>query len=183
VKAMEDNDYRADRNHYDGDNADRFVYDIESLWPEDTGLSEIFIGLTRRLQNFYTIKKGVLILNEPAATRFIATATWNNGKSRKNLSIKIPGVSSLFEKIAEFGRVYTNNFCHFFDGNSFERNLLLDEETQSFAIQPLKHEAEVVGLLGFSSDRPMAFVTFEEGLLDNIARQFARRISRLRVRA
>ncbi|MBN1213369.1 MAG: GAF domain-containing protein [candidate division Zixibacteria bacterium] len=183
MKAMEDSDYWADRHRYGERNTDRFVYDIDRLWPDDAELSDIFIGLTRRLQDFYTIKKGVLILNEPVATRFIATATWNNGKSRKNLSVKIPGTSSLFEKIAEFGRIYTDNFCHFFDGNAFERNLLLDGETQSFAVQPLKYEAEVVGLLGFSSDRPMAFATFEEGLLENIARQFARRICRQRFRA
>jgi hypothetical protein len=183
MKMMEDCDYRSERSRFGDANTYRFDYEIDSLWPEDAEISEIFIGLTRRLQNLYAIKKGVLILNEPVGTRFIATTAWNNGKSRKNLSIKIPGISSLFEKIAEFGRVYTDNFCHFFDGNSFERNLLLDKDTQSFAVQPLKHEAEVVGLLGFSSNRPMAFVTFEEGLLDNIAREFARRISRLRVRA
>ena len=180
---MEDSDYPSGQNLFRGINGIKFAYDIDRLWPDGADLSDIFIELTRHLQDFYPIRKGALILNEPAATRFIATAAWHNGKSRKNLSIKIPGTSSLFERIAEFGQVYTENFCHFFDGNAFERNLLLEADTQSFAVQPLKHEARVVGLMGFSSDQPMAFTIFEEGLLEKIAGQLARRIAHLRVGA
>ncbi len=159
-----------------------FNYDIESEWPPETDLAEIFIGLTRVLQRSHAITKGVLVIYEPDGTRFVATATWNNGKSRKNLSIKLPQVFSLFKNIAEDGCLYTDNFCRIFEGNSFERNLLLDSDSQSFAIQPLKYEGRVLGLIGYSSNQPMAFTTFENGFLDEVARQLACRISKTTVK-
>ena len=58
------------------------------------------------------------------------------------------------------------------DGNLIERRLLLDKETRSFMLRPLKHHGRVIGLLGYSSDNPDAFVTFEEGLLDSVLDDF-----------
>ena len=163
-------------------NQHSFNYDIESEWPPEADLSEIFIGLTRILQRSHAITKGVPVIYEPDGTRFVAAATWNNGRTRKNLSIKLPHVFSLFKNIAEDGRFYMDNFCRIFEGNSFERNLLLDSDSQSFAVQPLKYEGRVLGLLGYSSDQPMAFTTFENGFLDEVARQLACRISKTTVK-
>ena len=159
-----------------------FAYDIDRLWPEKAEPAEIFIDLTRQLQRFFAIHKGVLIINENSSTRFTATATFNNGKTRRNLSLKLPGTSSLFKIVAENGQLYTENFSELFSGNSFERNLLLESDSQSFLIHPLKHDGAVVGLLGYSSTDPLAFATFEDCILENTARQFAARIGKSLVR-
>ncbi len=153
-----------------------FHYDIDAVWPGDADLSDIFLGLTRQLQEFYQISRGVLLLKESEATRFVAVSTWNNGRTRKNLTLRIPSVSSLFEKVAEHGQVFSESFCDLFSGNSFERNLLIDDSAQSYVLHPLKCDGEVVGLIAYSSDNPTVFTTFEDGALCQVADQMARRV-------
>ena len=155
-----------------------FHCDLNARFPNVEDPSELFLRLTRELQRFYPIRKGLLATREKGSTRFTATASFSERKTRRNLSLRIPAISSLFEKVAEGGSLYSENCAEFFSGNSFERNLLLDESTSSYILQPLKHEGQVIGLLGFSSDETAAFAVFETGLLDTIAEQLASRIAR-----
>ncbi|MFZ5979725.1 MAG: GAF domain-containing protein [Candidatus Zixiibacteriota bacterium] len=173
---------RIESHHFRDDEPAIFGYDIDQLWPKDASPADIFIGLTRELQRFFAIHKGVLIIHEQAETRFTATATFNQGRTRRNLSLKLPGTSSLFQIVAENGQLYAENFTDLFSGNSFERHLLLEADSQSFMIQPLKYDGNVVGLLGYSSSDPLAFATFEDNLLTTTARQFAERIGKMLVR-
>jgi len=154
-----------------------FYCNINVPFSAGTDISDIFIALTRELQQFYPIKKGLLIAREKDSTHFMATASFSREKTRKNLSLRLPSVSSLFEKVAEGGLVYTENCGEFFSGNSFERNLLLDADTRSFVVLPLKHHGEVMGIIGYSSDDATAFAIFEEGLLDDMAGWLAARIA------
>jgi GAF domain-containing protein len=155
----------------------RFFDDVDARWPLDSDLTEVFSALTRELQNLYEFDRAVLLIRENGNTRFTAVSTWDNGRLRRNLTVVIPGESSLFEKIAETGRIYSEEYCGLFSGNPFERDLLFTDGTQSYALQPLKYDGEVVGLIGFSSTEPSAFATFEEGALSRIADQLARRIA------
>ena len=86
-----------------------------------------------------------------------AVTTWHNGSVRNGLSVNLPPESSLFEKVAEHGRVYTEDYCAGFSGNFFERKLLLGDDSRSFVVQPLKTDGKVVGLIGYSSEEPTAF--------------------------
>ena len=133
---------------------------------------EVFTEFTRELTRVYDIGKGFLAVREGGMTRFLAMASWSRGRYHKNLSLKLPTTNSLFEKVAEHGQIYTENFAELRDGNLIERRLLLDKETRSFMLRPLKHHGRVIGLLGYSSDNPDAFVTFEEGLLDSVLDDF-----------
>lgn len=139
----------------------------------------IFQEFTRELQRVYDITKGFLALREGDMTRFLAVATFSNGTVRKNLSLRLPNAPSLFEKVAESGQLYTENFAELCDGNLIERRLLLDDDTRAFMLRPLKHEGRVIGLLGYSSENPDAFVTFEEGLVDPALDAFGRLLGRL----
>lgn len=145
--------------------ADRIVH------PESE-LSEVFAGLTRQLRRKYPIDKGVLVLREDDGKRLSAITTWSQGNVRDGLKLNLPAETSLFEKVAECGHVYTEDFCESFSGNFFERKLLLDDDSRCFAIQPLKFEGRVMGLMGFSSRRSSAFTMMEEGALDEIAGKF-----------
>ena len=135
-------------------------------------LSEIFFALTRHLCETFEINKGVLILRQEQPKKLAAVSTWENGLSRDGLALSLPCDSSLFEQVAEQGKVYTENFCGTFSGNFFERKLLLDDDSRSFVLQPLKSGGQVVGLLGFSSQTATAFSMFEEGSLEVIAEEF-----------
>jgi len=142
---------------------------------------DVFLEFTRLLQAEYDIRKGLLALRDGALSRFLAVATWNQGKIRRNLSLKLPSGNSLFEKVAEHGQIYSDNFAELFDGNLIERQLLLDADTRSFMLRPLKCDGQVAGLLGYSSNNPDAFVMFEEGLIDPILDRFGRMLGRIQL--
>ncbi len=143
-----------------------------SMGPEQ-GPSELFFELTRQLKSRFNINRGVLLLRVPSEESLAAISTWHNGQTREGLAIKLPTESSLFAHVADDGEVYTENFCASFSGNFFEKKLLLDNSSRSFVLQPLKHDGEVIGLLGFSSEEPTAFTLFGEGVVDQMAADFA----------
>lgn len=143
----------------------------EIAW-ENVDLSELFLGLTDNLSRHIEINRGVLILRRRDTGRLAAYTIWNNGQSREGLRINLPEATSLFEKVAEDGMVYSENFCDLFSGNFFERKLLLDDYSQSFVVVPLKSAGEVVGLIAYSSEQTTAFTVVENGCLDGIAGRF-----------
>lgn len=143
---------------------------------ENVKLSDVFFGLTRQLRSQFCINRGVLVLRDKESTNLSAVSTWHDGRTRDGLTIRLPSDSSLFERVAAQGSVYTEDFCESFSGNFFERKLLIDENSRSFVLHPMKHEGEVVGLLGFSSEEPIAFSMFEEGTLETIVSDFAKLI-------
>jgi len=151
-------------SRYPFDNPDDYAINLDARYPDGMDMSELFIKLTQDLQRSFAISKGLLVIRENDTTQFIATASFSERKTRKNLSLRIPSVSE--------------NCSEFFSGNSFERNLLMDDNSRSFILQPLKYEGQVVGILGYSSDEVSAFTVFETGLLDTVAGLLASRISR-----
>jgi GAF domain-containing protein len=159
----------------------RLVDSLERTLVKNTDPRIIFAEFTRALQREYDIKKGFLALKEGSRTRLLAVATWNRGQARKNLSLRLPSSSSLFDKVTEDGRIYTESFAELFDGNMIERRLLIDDDTQSFMLRPLIFDGHVVALLGYSSDSPHAFVTFEEGQLDPLIDRLAEAIARFQL--
>lgn len=68
-----------------------------------------------------------------------------------------PSESSLFEKVISTGKSYQSNNCSDFEGNFFEKKLLLNEQSNSFLLQPLKVNDQVVALIGYSSCEPDIF--------------------------
>ncbi|HOD65658.1 MAG TPA: GAF domain-containing protein [candidate division Zixibacteria bacterium] len=155
--------------------------DFAVLHEQGAGAPQMFAHLTRELARRYAINRGVLIMRRGAAGPFAAVSTWVNGSLRDGLAVNLPPQSSLFEKVAEHGRVYTENFCASFSGNFFERKLLLGDESRSFVVQPLTSDGEVVGLVAYSSDEPTAFAMFEEGAVEDVARAFAAAIRKQRL--
>ncbi len=147
--------------------------DTARLAEDGVVLSEIFFHVTRELRKRYNISKGVLVVRHDSTHRLAAISTWNNGATRDGLAVNLPVDSSLFEKVAEHGSVYTEEYCGSFSGNFFERKLLLDDTSRSFVVQPLKSNGEVVGLLGYSSEEPTAFAMFDEGAMEKVAADLA----------
>ncbi|HOP08279.1 MAG TPA: GAF domain-containing protein [candidate division Zixibacteria bacterium] len=141
-------------------------------------LSETFFSITRELSKKYDIDKGVLVLRHDQDGKLAAISTWQRGFGRDGLALNLPTEASLLEKVAEDGRIYTEEFSGSFSGNFFERKLLLDDDTRSFVVQPLKSDGRVLGLMGFSSTQPCAFAMFEEGTVDRLADQLGALIQR-----
>lgn len=127
-----------------------------------------FKRLTVELQRDHDISRGFLALRESDSARFLAVARFTESGTLKSLSLRVPLINSLFEKVAEDGGMYIDSFAEWFDGNTIEHRLLVGDSTKSFLLRPLKHDTHLIGLIGYSSDHPDAFVTFENGLLDPV---------------
>jgi transcriptional regulator with GAF, ATPase, and Fis domain len=125
---------------------------------------DLFQDLTRRLRVRFPIDRAVLIVGNRSHTEYRATACFAQGR-QQHLSLTLPGESSLLQQVAAGGCIYTESFCALFSGNDIERDLLLDGEAEALAIVPIKCDAVVVGLIGFSSHDPHAFSMFEEEAL------------------
>lgn len=173
---MDRSDYSFENDENEVRYCNEFSFEIDDVYPQAVSPAEIFADLTRELQKKYAITKGVLIMREPAGTRYIAVATMARHQELRKLSLLLPTKSSLFEIAAEDGNIYTENYFGLFSGNTFEKNLLLDKSTESFMLHPVKCEGRVVAVIGYSSDVTDAFVTFDNRLLANVCEQFGRRI-------
>jgi len=155
----------------------RLVQQLQDLLKSNVEPEELFHEFTRVLQRGFPIRKGLMALRDRAQTRFLAVASWRSG-IRKKLSLCLPTASSLFERVAEDGRAYCDSFALSFDGNQIERRLLLDDETQSFVLRPIKHQGRVVALLGYSSDRVDAFAALEESIFEPVMEKFGEMIGK-----
>jgi len=141
-------------------------------------LPDVLADVTNRLQAKFAIDRGVLLVKEDRGTRLIAIASIRRGREKRRLSLRLPEVSSLFARVADGGLIFTDEYYGLFSGNTFERNLLIDDATQSFVIVPLKHDGRVLGLLGFSSDQPTAFAALHDNRYAPLWAELAGQISR-----
>jgi hypothetical protein len=132
---------------------------VDEILSAATDARTAFSEFSRLMESTFDVCKGFLALREENQTRFLAVASW--------------------KKVAETGQIYSETFAEFFDGNRIERSLLFDDDTVSFMLRPLKHETRVVGLIGYSSDVPDAFVTIEDGQLDPAFDRLAALLGRL----
>lgn len=149
-------------------------FEFGSEIPEGTDISELFFELTRRLRGQFDIDKGVLLIRNFEDDSFSAVSTWQQDKVRYGLKIKLPTEPSLFKKIADNGRVYSEIFSGIFCGNFFEKKLLINDDSQSFVVQPLKSDGQIVGMIGYSSSEPTAFAMIEEGCLNEISQKMGK---------
>jgi len=171
----------ASNSFFDGDELDlkrssHFTFDIESIYPRSAEPADIFADLTHELQKKYHISKGVLIVRGQKGTQYEAIAMFTKTGETRRLSLKLPTKSSLFEIAAEDGGIYTENYYGLFSGNNFEKNLLLDKNTESFMLHPIKCDGRVVAIIGYSSDVTDAFITFDDDMLAEVGEQLGHRI-------
>ncbi len=160
----------------------RLVEELDLILSSHSDPRDIFSEFTKSLEQVYDINKGMLALMEGDQARFLAVATFSRGNVRKNLSLRLPLNTSLFHKVAEHGQMYADNFAELYDGNLIEKRLLLDDDTEAFMLRPLKFEGRVVAMLGYSSENPDAFATFDEGLLDPAIDRFGEAIAKYQCR-
>jgi hypothetical protein len=145
--------------------------------PAEDNLSRAFASLTKNIVRKFPVTRGVLVVRDHKGLGLTALATWRAGSETRNLKLRLPDAESLFEKVAEDGRLFSENYCGCFSGNSLEGRMLLSKDSRSYFLQPLKHSGRVVGLYGFSSEDPDAFVTVEDGLLHELAEELIARIT------
>jgi hypothetical protein len=159
------------------DEKNQFLRELELHFQQTHSTSEIFFELTEYLKEPFSISKSVLVIIDDQSM-LSAISTWHNGLRHDGLALNLPHADSLFEKVLEHGRPYTELFPQSFSGNFFERKLLLDSTSKSFALHPLKRDGRTIGLIGFSSENSSALALLEEGSSVEIISRFAELISK-----
>ena len=120
-------------------------------------MTDLFNEHIKNIQEKVPINKAILLLNHNHTGMLAAISTWDNGHLHDGLSIKLPSESSLFEKVVLTGKSYQSNNCSEFEGNFFEKKLLLNKQSNSFLLQPLKVNDQVIALIGYSSHKSNIF--------------------------
>lgn len=164
-------------DHEIGHALSRLIDDLSAALQQCSDPRDLFTRFTDHLKRVYAIDRGFLAVCDGAMANFTAVASWQQGRERRNLSLRLPSQGSLLEKVAEDGRVFAETFADLYDGSMIERRLLLDDNSQSFMLRPLKYNGRVVAMLAYSSEEPGAFAAFNEQLLDPLLSKFAESIA------
>jgi hypothetical protein len=149
--------------------------------PAHTHLHELFIETARSFHRYIPVHRAVLVAVGDHYRDLIVIAGWTdigNNSGARILALRLPVENSLFAQVAAQRSGFTDDYFGLFSGNSIERKLLLDNATGSYVIWPLRIGASIVGLIGFSSELPGAFVELEaidpERTLAPLATELAR---------
>lgn len=146
-------------------------------------LHEIFVATADSVHRYVPIHRAVLVAVLSHYRDLLAIARWSNGESDgpRILSLHLPVENSLFAQVAAQRFEFGDDYFGLFSGNSMERQLLLDGVTGgSYVICPIKIDASLVGLIGFSSILPGAFGDMESLDPDRTFAPLAAELGRLR---
>jgi len=149
------------------------IFDIKNISDPDIKVSELFFDFTEWYRGQYNISKSVLVLKSMSDYSLSAVSTWENGAKRDGLTIRLPLEHSLFEKVINEGKTYLSQLSDDFTGNFFEKKLLMNENTRSFVLQPLKCKDDVIGLIGFSSESSDIFNEEKQSLFEETSVKLA----------
>jgi transcriptional regulator with GAF, ATPase, and Fis domain len=138
-------------------------------------LAAEFAGLAGKLLRVFSVSRGMLAIRDEEEGALTITATWRAGGETRSVKLRLPRASSLFERVVQDGRMFSENYCGCFSGNSFERRILLDDDSRSYVLQPLKQEGSVIGVLGFSSENPDTFAVADD-LMEKLAAAISARV-------
>lgn len=149
--------------------------------PAHAHLHELFIETARCIHRYIPVHRAVLVAVGDHYRDLIVLAGWpdiGSNAGARTLALRLPAENSLFAQVAAQRCGFSDDYFGLFSGNSLERQLLLDNITGSYVIWPLRIDASIVGLIGFSSELPGAFVELEaidpEKTLAPLATELAR---------
>lgn len=149
--------------------------------PAHAHLHELFIETARSFHRYIPVHRAVLVAVGDHYRDLMVIAGWSdsgNNAGARTLALRLPVENSLFAQVAAQRSGFSDDYFGLFSGNSIERKLLLDNTTGSYVIWPLRIDASIVGLIGFSSELPGAFVELEaidpERTLAPLATELAR---------
>lgn len=153
-----------------------FWRELDHSLAECTDLETMFRSLSDGLVSRFAVKKGLLAACDGDGTRLMAVAAWREGRELRRLSLRLPQRSSFLQTILKQQASYTESYMSAFDGNHLERNLLLDDDSASYLIQPLRCDGCDVGVIAYSSDDPLAFVTIDETTFEWVTSRLAKHL-------
>jgi hypothetical protein len=139
--------------------------DVAQVKPAHAHLYELFVETARSIHRYIPLQRAILVVARDHYRDLIAVAGWSqsdrDGACTRTLSLVLPAENSLFAQVAAQRFGFSDDYFGIFSGNSIERRLLIDSQTRSYVIWPLRVEASLIGLVGFSSEFPGAFTEID----------------------
>jgi len=138
--------------------------DTVQVKPAHAHLHELFVETARSIHRYIPLQRAILVVARAHYRDLIAVAGWslsNRNGATRTLSLALPVEDSLFAQVAAQRFGFSDDYFGLFSGNSIERRLLIDDQTRSYVIWPLKVEASLIGLVGLSSEFPGAFTEID----------------------
>ncbi len=157
---------------------DVFAGSFDSLFKSNQNLYQLFFSIVKKLNKFFSLSRAILVVRSPKDNNLKVIALKGQKIARQGLALTLPEKNSLLYNVCECCKMYTQNFPTHFEGNFIEKKLLIDDETSSIAICPIRNNGSIHGLLCLASPIIYAFDMFGQGFLDSVLEQFGRRIKK-----
>lgn len=163
------------KTHYEpgGKLTDIFLKSFGSLFKNHKSVHELFFSLIKKLNKFFSLSKAILVVHSAKDNTLKVIAMKGRRRSWQGLALSLPEKDSLLYKIFRGKKIYSQNYPDVFGGNFIEKKLLLDTDTCSIVICPIKSNGSIHGLLCLTSPMLYAFGMFEEGFLEGVLERFS----------
>ena len=145
---------------------------FEAVFRKTDDIYKLFFLLTKKLSKFFSISRASLIVHSKLDGKLKAIAMKGDKGAHEGLALTLPEQNSLLYNILESGVPYIENYPQQFPGNFIEEKILIDSDTRSLAVLPIKDNGTLGGLICFASPVPYAFTMLEDGLLDDLMEKF-----------
>jgi len=155
-----------------------FAGSFNSLFKSNQNLYQLFFSFIKKLNKFFSLSKAILVVRSPRDNNLKVVALKGQKSIRQGLALSLPEKNSLLYNVFDDCEIYTQNFPKDFEGNFVEKKLLIDNETSSIAVCPIRNDDSTHGLLCLASPIIYAFDMFGEGFLDSVLEQFGKRIKK-----
>lgn len=149
-----------------------FLKSFGVLFKKPQSIHLTFFSLIKKLNRFFSLSRAILVVRSLRDDSLKVVAIKGRKESREGLALTLPEKGSLFYRVFTTKAPYCENYPDGFPGNFIEKKLLLDGDTGSIAICPIKHDGTVHGLLCLASPVLYAFGMFENGFLDAVLERF-----------
>jgi len=155
-----------------------FQRSLGALFNGNRNIYELFFCLTKKLNNFFSLSRSILIIHSERDESLKVIAMKGASNCHVGLALTLPEKDSLLYRVLNDKEIYTENYPDKFNGNFIERKLLLDDNPGSIAVCPVKYKNKIRGLICLTSPALYAFTLFKDGMLDSILERFGKSVKR-----
>lgn len=152
--------------------SENVLQSIKAVMSKPSDIYKLFFLFIKRLDKFFPISQSSLILHSQKENKLKVIAMKGEKGTRKGLALTLPEKDSLFYKVFHSNNCFIQHHPEKFECSFIEQKILKDDTALSMAILPIFQDKTKHGLICLSSPEQDAFVSFENGQLDEVLMNF-----------
>ena len=157
-------------------NLQSILQSIKAVLSKPSDIYKLFFLFTKKLNKFFPVSQSSLILYSEQESKLKVIAMKGDKGARKGLKLTLPKEKSLLYRVFTENRFYIQHHPQKCDCNFIENKIFKDDTAQSLAILPINQNGAGYGLICLSSPDQNAFISFENGLMDEILEDFSKNL-------